>query len=133
MTTKINIEKLNIYYDYECPVCRNFIKYYRLKNDFPNIKLINARDVDYKDKIQDFFNKGYDINAGMIVELNEKIYWGDKAVYIMSMISNKSTLFNKMNFFLFSKPLISSLLYPVMVFGRNILLTILGVKKIKIF
>tara|TARA_B100001057_G_scaffold52997_1_gene47136 strand:- start:1412 stop:1813 length:402 start_codon:yes stop_codon:yes gene_type:complete len=133
VTTKINIEKLNIYYDYECPVCRNFIKYYRLKNDFPNIKLINARDDEYKHKIKNFYEKGYDINVGMIVELNNEIYWGDKAVNIMSLISNKSSLFNKINFLFFSKPFLASLLYPLMVFGRNILLMILRVKKIKIF
>lgn len=128
-----SINSLNIYYDHECPVCRNFIKYYQLKNDFPNMKIINARNENITYKIKNFYEQGYDINTGMIVELNDKIYWGNKAVNVMSLISNKSSFFNKINYLLFSKPILAELLYPMMVLGRNILLFILRIKKIKIY
>ncbi|MBR9813608.1 DUF393 domain-containing protein, partial [bacterium] len=57
-------------------------------------------------------------------------FHGVDAVHRVALISTDSGMFNKINRFIFRHRWLSRILYPVMVFGRNLTLKILGRKKI---
>ena len=96
------------------------------------MELCNARLKNYSMIIKDFINKGYDVNKGMIVEIDNQIYWGDEAIHILAMISSRSNLFNLINSFIFRSKLLSKIIYPMLVFGRSVTLKILGIKNIEL-
>ena len=125
-------KKIRIFYDGDCPFCKNYIRFYRLKKNFAEMELCNARLKNYSMIIKDFINKGYDVNKGMIVEIDNQIYWGDEAIHILAMISSRSNLFNLINSFIFRSKLLSKIIYPMLVFGRSVTLKILGIKNIEL-
>ena len=64
---------IDIYYDGMCPFCHNFVKLTRLKSAY-KVNLFNLRE--YPQKSLEFSKQGYDVDEGMIVTLNDKIYFG---------------------------------------------------------
>lgn len=112
---------LSVYYDGDCPFCHNFVSVMRLKQTY-NVRLIDLRDHD--DHVARFQSLGYNLNHGMIVELNEHIYFADEAVHILGVLSApglRGTIFRV----LFGSARISKLLYPFLKVGRNLTLRIL--------
>jgi len=116
-----------IIYDGDCPLCKSYVKHLRLKKNI-DIVLINVRED--KSILSSEELKYIDIDKGMILILNGKIYSGDKCVHILALLSTPSNLFNKINYLIFKNKHLSKLLYPPMRTGRNLLLKILGIKKI---
>ena len=56
------LKKIKLYYDHECPFCKEYSKYVELRKTF-DIEIINAREE--LEKINAFKNKGFDINDGI--------------------------------------------------------------------
>jgi len=121
--------QLTIYYDGECPFCRNFVRLSKLKEEY-DVYLYNLREEP--GKVQSFLTKGYNVNEGMIVVIEDKIYHGHEAVYMISALSNKITWVGNIYYFLFSNKNITKFLYPILVAGRNLTLFLLRRTKIKI-
>ena len=120
---------LEIYYDGKCPLCSRYVQYINFSNSHGPPKLIDLRtNVEARNT---FIEKGYDPDEGMILKIGQQIYHGKFAVQKMAMLSTGSTLFNKLNAFFLSSHFMASLLYPLMVFGRNLVLEFLGIRNIK--
>lgn len=78
-----------------------------------------------------FEQQGYDVDKGMIVTIGDRIYHGKDAVNVLATLSTSSTRFNQLNKLILSSPLMAAILYPLMVFCRNLTLEILGQRFIK--
>ena len=132
MTSRSNNQEASgayIVYDGECPYCRNYVRLIKLKESVGPVKLINARLGG--SKVEAVKEMGYDLNEGMIFYYNNNYHYGADAINMMALMSTRSTIFNRLNKFIFKHPRLSKVLYPIMRCGRNITLKALGKKKIK--
>ena len=118
---------LSIYYDGQCPVCTNYVRYYRLLNG-GDISLVDLRQ--HPDKVRQFSTRGLNVDDGMILELDGQTYHGVQAVHMLALLSTPVGVFNRLNRWAFSRPRLAKFLYPALVGGRNMLLWLLGRKKI---
>lgn len=120
---------LTIVYDKECPFCRNFVELYRLKNEVGDVHLIDARSEH--GLTNELSEQGKDLNDGMMVYWKGQSYYAADAINIMAIVSSSNSVWGKLYRFVFSKRLLASMLYPVLVFLRKLLLLIMGRKPIK--
>lgn len=126
---KLKSNNLTIIYDGDCPICKNYIKYLELKKKF-NVKLINARkEIQFTKKICNKYN--LNINDGMIVIFNNKLYFAGEAIHLLENITltKRKTSYSFLNFFLRIK-IISKIMYPFFKFLRTTVLRVIGKKKI---
>ena len=119
------MKKVKLYYDDECPFCKEYSKYIELRKQY-DIEMCNARD--NLDKIEEFRVKGYDINNGMIVEIEDDsmLYLGADAAKILDSMIAKKGFIDKSMSFIVKLPLFNSILYPILKAMRIVLLKLLG-------
>lgn len=75
-------------------------------------------------------SKGYVIDEGMVLILNDQYYHGDDCLHRLALLSTRQGWFNKFNYWLFRSPTLSKLGYPILRAGRNAVLWMLGKKKL---
>ena len=115
-------------YDKECPLCDNYCQMVRIQKSIGTLILVNARD---KSEVMDEVTRlGLDIDQGMVLKMQEKIYYGADAIHALALISSRSGFLNRLSYWLFSNKYIAAILYPLFKFFRNMLLKMLKVKKI---
>ncbi len=117
-----------IVYDGECPFCTRYVALLRLKAAFGDVQLVDARS-DHP-AIRRLLDAGIDLDEGMALIQDGRIYHGDDCIHRLALMSTPSTLFNKLNAAIFSSPTASRILYPFLRAGRNAALALLGRKKI---
>ena len=130
MKKKIPYKKgyIKIYYDAECYFCKNYTKLTKLKDVGKIVEIIDLRKA--KDVLPWFKSNGYDVDEGMIVTIDEKIYFADKAINALTKISDEKVTFNKLTTLFFYNKKLSSAIYPFLVKARNVFLFLKNVKKI---
>ncbi len=111
-------------YDGECPVCSRFVAMARLRHAAPNIQVLNARQQPAL--VAHFLDAGMNVNDGMIIRVNDVVYYGDDALVMISSLGDGDSLFSKLMLKLFSSPRLSRHIYPTPVRGRKLLLRLLG-------
>ena len=116
-----------IVYDGECPFCSPYVKMLRIRESVGAIRLIDARS---SDEIAGFARGKFDMDQGMAARISDEWYYGDDCVHILSMISSPVTTFNKLNGWVFRSPRRARVIYPFMKAGRNLVLRVLGRRKI---
>lgn len=111
-------------YDGECPVCNAYVRVVRFKEAAGEVRLVNARDGGpIVDRIAD---AGLDLDEGMVLCYGGRYYHGADCIHMLAMLSSSSGILNRVNAALFRSPTVSKVLYPVLRFGRNTLLKLLG-------
>ena len=115
-------------YDKECPACNNYCQVVNIREAVGNLRIINARDDS--DVMKEITEQGLDIDQGMILKMDGQFYYGADAIHALALISTRSGIFNRLNYWLFKSKNISSVFYPILRFFRNLLLRILGKTKI---
>lgn len=128
LKNKMKHEEILLIYDKECPACNNYCQTVRIKETVGDLKIINARESS--EVMEEITNAGLDIDQGMVLKMGGEIYFGSDAIHALALISSRSGLFNRMNYWMFKSKYLSKLLYPVLRTCRNILLKLLGVTKI---
>ena len=116
-----------IIYDGDCPFCRSYIELTRLR-ELSHTILLNARDEP--GLCEELLDKDVSRDEGMAVIINNDVYHGGDAINRIALLTSKNTLFNKISYLVFSKPVISRFSYPVLRGIRNITLRLLGKKPI---
>ena len=118
---------LSVFYDGECPVCSHYVRHTRLKQTF-EVSIVNLRE--NPQRVAEFGAKGFNVDNGMIVIFDDKTYHGAEAMHILALLSTPSGFFNRCNRLIFSNSWLARTFYPILVSGRNLLLFLLGRKKI---
>lgn len=114
---------LEIFYDGDCPLCRNYVQMLRLREAAGSVVLIDARGAD--PRLADLRQAGCDLNVGMVVRRDGQIWHGAEAVRLLSDMSSGGLMA-----WLLRDSRRAALIYPVLRAGRNLLLRILGRKPI---
>ncbi len=116
-------------YDGECPFCSSYVRMVRLRQAAGNLNLVNARDGG--EIVQKVRRLGYDLDEGMVLILGNKYYHGSDCIHAVALLSSSVTFANKINMLIFRSRTLSKYLYPVLRFGRNLVIKLLGHKPLK--
>lgn len=118
-----------IVYDGACPFCSAYVRLLRLRESTGPVELVSARDSQHP-VVCSLKASGYDLNEGMAFVQDDRIYHGEECMTRLALLSSSSGFFNRMNAAIFRSATLSKILYPVLRFGRNVALRLLGRKDI---
>ena len=113
-----------ILYDGECPFCAAYVRMTRLRASAGPVRLIDARSD--APEVAEARAAGLDLDRGMVVKLDGRLYHGDAAMTALALLTTPSGGFNRMMRALFRRPALARALYPPMVAGRRRTLRLLG-------
>ncbi|MDX8513515.1 DCC1-like thiol-disulfide oxidoreductase family protein [Mesorhizobium captivum] len=114
---------IEIIYDGDCPFCSNYVRLVRIRDNF-EVTLTDARA--HPDLVKQLKAKGLDVDQGMIARIEGKNYFGSEAMSLISMLSSRSGMANRALSRLFRNRRLTALSYPILRFGRNLTLRVLG-------
>ncbi|MEO3864875.1 DCC1-like thiol-disulfide oxidoreductase family protein [Rheinheimera fenheensis] len=121
-------EPILLIYDKDCPACNAYCQLVRIRQSVGELTLINAREDSAI--LRELTAQGLDIDQGMVLKMGDKLYYGSDAIYMLSLLSSRSGLFNRLNYHLFKSRKVANWLYPVLRACRNMLLKLLRKRKI---
>ncbi len=110
-------------YDRECPVCDAYCRMVRIRESVGALRLVNARDAS--GIMSEITAKGLDIDEGMVLKFGNTLYYGADAIHVLSLMSSRSGAFNRLTYWIFRSKRLSTILYPLFRFFRNLLLKLL--------
>jgi predicted DCC family thiol-disulfide oxidoreductase YuxK len=116
-----------IVYDGECPFCSRYVALVRLRETLGPVRLVNAREGG--PIVEHLLDQGYDLDEGMVLIWQDRIYHGDECIHMLALLSTPSGAFNRINAALFRSERASRFLYPILRTGRNATLRLLGRRK----
>lgn len=115
---------ITIIYDGDCPFCRNYVRFVRLRETLGPVALVDARG--NPGLAQDLARRGYGLDDGMVLMMDGQVYHGDDCLHRLALMSTGNGIFNRLNAWLFRSARVSRVLYPVLRAGRNTTLRLLG-------
>lgn len=121
-------EVIFLIYDKECPACDNYCQVVRIRESVGKLTIIDARQNSRV--MKEITESGLDIDQGMVLKMGGQLYYGSDAIHALALISSKSGIFNRLNYWIFKSKRVSYVLYPVLRLMRNLLLKMLGKTKI---
>ncbi len=124
----MNSPEILLVYDKECPVCSAYCRMAHIRSSVGELRLINARDAGAV--MDEITLKGLDIDQGMVLKIENNLYYGSDAIHALSLMSSRSGIFNRINYWIFRSRPLSRFLYPVLRYCRNSLLMLLRKTKI---
>ncbi|MBZ0332389.1 DUF393 domain-containing protein [Halomonas sp. ANAO-440] len=119
----------NIYYDGGCPFCRRYVALLRLRDAAGEVRLISLREAP--EACRRFQAQGIDLDQGMVVERNGRLYHGSEAIHRLALMTTPVGFFNRVSARLLSIPWLALLLYPLMRAVRNATLLMMGRQPIR--
>jgi len=124
----MNRPEILLVYDKECPACDAYCQIVKIRETVGDLQLIDARE---KSEVLDEITElGLDIDQGMVLKMGGQLYYGSDAIHALALISSRSDLLNRINYWIFKSKSVASWLYPVLRLFRNLLLKMLGKTKI---
>jgi predicted DCC family thiol-disulfide oxidoreductase YuxK len=116
-------------YDGECPACRAYVAMSRLRQLYPDLRVIDARFAPAL--VAELRRGGYEINDGMVLSLDGHIHFGPEATRMISALGQASpSRWRRASLAFFGEAPWSRALYPWLNRGRQLLLRLLGRKLI---
>ena len=115
-------------YDKECPACNAYCEIVRVRETVGELKIVDARE--NSEVMKEITAQGLDIDQGMVLKMGEQLYYGSDAIHALALISSRSSVLNRLNYWTFKSKTLSSFLYPALRLFRNLLLKMLGKTKI---
>jgi len=116
-------------YDGECPVCKTYCRYIRIRDAVGALHLVDAREPG--PLMDEITAAGMDIDQGMVLKFNGAMYYGADAIHMLTLLSTPSGVFNRFNYYVFSSKLGSAVFYPLGKAFRTALLKLLGIRYIE--
>jgi len=107
-----------IVYDGDCPFCRAYVTMTEITNAGPT--LVNARE--RPDLVRTLAQSGIDLDSGMAVYYQGRIYTGGEAMHLLALHSRPSGLVEKLASALLRRRRFALVVYPALRLGRNLLL-----------
>ena len=112
-------------YDGECPVCTNWCRYARIRDTVGELRLVDARKPG--ELMDEITAAGLDIDQGMVLKFKDVMYYGADAIWMMSLLSTSSGVFNRLNYWFFGSQRRARLFYPLGKAFRNVVLKVMGI------
>jgi len=116
-------------YDGECPVCTAYCRYARIRDAVGRLHLVDARQPG--PLMDEITAAGLDIDQGMVVKFNDVIYYGPEAIRMLTLMSTRSGLFNRISYAFFGTTRRAGFFYPFGKAFRNLVLKVLGISYIE--
>lgn len=116
-------------YDGECPVCKTYCKYIRIREAAGTLQLVDARQPSAL--MDEITAAGLNIDQGMVLKFKDVMYYGPDAIHILTLLSTPSGIFNRINYYVFSTKAGAKIFYPIGKAFRTLLLKLLGIKYIE--
>ena len=126
--TLITKEDVWLVYDGECPVCKTYCKYIRIREAVGNLHLVDARQPG--ELMDEITAMGLDIDQGMVLKFKDAIYYGADAIHLLTLLGSPSGIFNRINYYVFRSTTGAHLVYPVGKAFRVLILKLLGIRYI---
>ena len=118
--------KLTFIYDGECPFCNHFAELLELKSKMNKISILDGRK--NPKIINSLLEKGYDIDKGAILLIDDDIFHGAEAINrICNQINNPSGNLLKLLSNIFKSDKRTNLLFPFLIRARRLALIAKGV------
>lgn len=117
-------------YDGDCPFCSAYVRFLRFRDSVGRIELIDAREGG--PVVDELIASGFDLDEGMALKMGGRVYHGDDCIHALALMSGASTVFNRLNGWVFKSPRRSRVLYPILRAGRNSALWLLGRRKLEL-
>ncbi len=121
-------EQAWLVYDGACPMCKNYALYLDVQTVIGELHLVNAREDS--PLLEEIRNLPYNLNNGMVLKIHGRYYFGSDALHVLALFSRKHGMFSLVNRLLFSTLGTAWLGYPLLAFGRRLLLKFKGVSPI---
>ena len=121
-------EDVWLVYDGECPVCRTYCKYARIRETVGRLRLVDARQPG--PLMDEITAAGLDIDQGMVLKFRQVTYYGADAIHMLSLFGTRAGWFNRLCFVFFGTRWGARVFYPVGRAFRNLLLKVLGISYI---
>ena len=98
-------EEILLVYDKECPACNNYCQVIRIREDIGDLKIVDARV--HSEVLDEITEMGLDIDQGMVLKMGGQIYYGSDAIHTLALISSRSDIFNRVNYWIFKSKSLS--------------------------
>ena len=121
-------EPILLVYDKDCPACNAYSQLVRIRQSVGELQLVNAREDSVV--MRELTARGLDIDQGMVLIMANSTYYGSDAIYMLSLLSSRSGIFNRLNYHLFKSRRVAKVLYPLLRGCRNVLLKLMRKRKI---
>jgi predicted DCC family thiol-disulfide oxidoreductase YuxK len=121
-------EDIWLVYDDECPVCRTYCKYVRIRDTVGRLHLVDARQPG--ELMDEITAAGLDIDQGMVLKFKQVKYYGADAIHMLSLLSTRSGWFNRLCLLFFGTRWGARVFYPIGKAFRNLVLKLLGISYI---
>ena len=117
-------------YDGKCPFCANYVELLQLREAFPGIELVDARESPDHPAVRLIRQSGLRLDDGMALLDGDTILHGADSIYALATRGSQRSIFGKVNRAIFRSRTLSAALYPVLRTGRNLTLKLLGRRKL---
>ncbi|MDX5378934.1 MAG: DUF393 domain-containing protein [Halomonas sp.] len=121
--------RLRLVYDGECPMCRRYVRWQRIRKEVGELELIDARQES--EARRELTASGIDLDQGFALQIGERWYHGSEALHRLTLLGTRSGVFNRAMYRLFASQERTERLYPLLKACRNGLLSLLGIDKIR--
>jgi predicted DCC family thiol-disulfide oxidoreductase YuxK len=117
-------DEILLVYDWQCPACDAYCRRVQVRPSAGTLRLIDARQpAAIMDEIT---AAGLDIDEGMVVRIDGRLYYGSEAINALALRSDRSGIFNRLNSVMFGSLRAARAIYPLLRACRNLLLKCLG-------
>jgi len=123
-----NKKKIILIYDKDCPACNYYCQIVKISETVGELVIIDARE--NSEVMDEITQQGLDIDQGMVLKMDDQLYYGSDAIHALALLSSRLGLFNRLNYWIFKSKTMSRLLYPILRSCRNMLLKLLRKSKI---
>lgn len=120
--------KVEVLYDKQCPVCDYYCQRVDVAEHEGDMVRIDARESS--DLLDEVTATGLDIDEGMVVRVDDRIYYGSEAIARLARLSSRKGFINRISWHTFRHDGIARILYPALAAVRNLLLKVLGRSRI---
>lgn len=118
-------------YDGDCPLCANGAAAIRIRREFGDLKIINARELSDEKLIKLIRENNLDLNEGAVFIYDNQIYFGAEALNIIAIMSEETGFINATIVKILKSKNLSAILYPALKAVRNLLLFLRSKKPIR--
>lgn len=125
-----HIDGIWFVYDGECPLCKSAALALKIKQDYGQLHLLNARESSGHELIQEINQRRLDLDEGMVIYDGVYFHHGKGALTFMARYSDSKGLFNLFIKTFFRSGILAQIAYPWMRGTRNFLLRLKGVGRV---